>query len=207
MGIFDSKKKNMEKLKPVRASKEMLAADVKTLQTDPNKFGLSDAERENIIGEQTRAADAQRQSSVASLNEAALAGQPFQAGAFAQAARETGAPSEAAAAKAGRYATDLSRRMVEQRVGETRSALDAARERARENTRFWLQLGIDSVGSMMEFTKSVGDSLMSGGGAIGGTPAASGAAWSGAAGGGGAAAPAAAGATEAVPAAAALAAL
>lgn len=151
-------------LRPVKEAKEMLAEDLETLKTDPSKWGLTEAQRQQMIGEATQQAGQLQAERTRELTQAALAGQGFQQGEFAEAARAQGAESEQAAATAAVAANELSQQMIQQRSAETRAALDAARERARENARFWAKFGIDTMSAMNETASSM---MESGGGMAG----------------------------------------
>jgi len=134
---------------PIKTRKEMLAKDLNTLQSDPNALGMSDAEREKMIGQATRGAQAQQQQQAQQLNQAALAGQGFQAGALQDAARSSTDQGEAAAAQAAVGAGQLHQQMISQERSRILGELDAAANRAKENTRYWLNFGINSVGSVI----------------------------------------------------------
>jgi hypothetical protein len=137
------------KVNPVKQQKEMLAADLKTMRTDPNSLGLSDAERQKMIGQATQQATAQQQAQVGQLGQMALAGGPVASGAMQQAQMGIAESSGDAAVKAATGVNDLHTRMVEQNTNRIRAELDAARERTKENTRFWLNFGIKSVGTLI----------------------------------------------------------
>lgn len=136
------------KNKPVKTARELLGQDIEKLK-DPQAFGLSDAERQKIIGEAAQQDAAARQAQVSELGRQALAGQGFQAGAFQQAQESIAAGGEQAAAAAAAAAADLNQRMIEQGAAQARARLDAERERVRENTRFWLNMGINGAASIV----------------------------------------------------------
>jgi hypothetical protein len=136
------------KNKPVKTARELLAKDIEKLK-DPQAFGLSDAERQRIIADAAQQDAAARQSQVSELGRQALAGQGFQAGAFQQAQEEVATGGERASAGAAAAAADLNQRMVEQGAAQARARLDAERERVRQNTRFWLDMGIKGASAIV----------------------------------------------------------
>lgn len=136
-------------VKPIKQSREMLAADLATLRSDPQKLGLSDAEQEKMRSEAVQTASAQNQAQSSQLAQAALAGQGFQQGAFQNAQADLGESAADAGVKAGANIRDLNNRIIESKKADIMSRLDAEREKAKENTRFWLNLGIQGVGAII----------------------------------------------------------
>ncbi len=184
-----------DRLRPVKTSKMMLKADLNRLQTDPDSLGLTQSQQENMIAQSTQAARTGAQAQTAALSRDALAGQGFQAGAFSQAQQGVADTVQDAAVQAAPGVHQLHTALVQQEKARILGDLDAARERTRENTRFWMQFGVDAFSSMMSTLNSGSGAMgMLGGGGGGG--------------GGGAAAPAAAtSAIEAAPAVAGMAAM
>jgi hypothetical protein len=119
-------------LKPVKTAKQMLKADVETLQERPEELGLSDSEKQKIASEAQAQADARATAQISELGRTALAGQGFQQGALQEAARETAAEATAASAQATSAAEKMSREMIARESARIRAALDAQRGRARE---------------------------------------------------------------------------
>lgn len=150
-GADKAAKKNIIRspIKPIKQSRELLAADVNMMRTDPAKLGLSDAEKERMRAEAVQTASAQNQAQASQLAQAALAGQGFQAGQFEQAQQNLGQSAAEAGAKAGAQINELSNRIAERKKADIMSRLDAERERAKENTRFWLDFGIKGVGAIV----------------------------------------------------------
>ena len=136
-------------IKPVKQSREMLAADLEALREDPYKLGLTESQQEKMRADATQAATAQNQAASSQLAQAALAGQGFQQGAFQQAQSDLAESASDAGMKAGSTINELNNRIIEQKKSEIMSRLDAERERAKENTRFWLNFGIQGVGSIL----------------------------------------------------------
>lgn len=143
------------KNKPVKTARELLGQDLEKLK-DPQAFGLSDAERQRMIGDAAQQDAAARQAQVSDLGRQALAGQGFQAGAFQQAQEGIAAGGEQAAAGAASAAADLNQRMIEQGTAQARARLDAERDRVRENTRFWLNMGIQGASAIVSAAISGG---------------------------------------------------
>ncbi len=136
-------------VKPIKQSREMLAQDLAALRNDPMSLGLSRAEQQQMRADATQAATAQNQAQATQLAQQALAGQGFQQGAFNQAQAQLGQSAADAGVKAGAQINDLNNRIIEQKRGDIMQRLDAERERAKENTRFWLNMGIKGVSSIM----------------------------------------------------------
>lgn len=129
---------------PRKVLKQQLAADTATLQHDPNALGLSDPERQKMIGDATQQANAQQNAAVSQLGQSALAGQGFQQGAFTEAARAIPDQGEKAAAQAAVGVNQLHRQMVDSEKARIMGELDAMRARKAENVKFWTQFGIDT---------------------------------------------------------------
>src|SRR5688500_11737690 len=127
---------------PIKTRKEMLAKDLNTLQSDPNALGMSDAEREKMIGQATRGAQAQQQQQAQQLNQAALAGQGFQAGALQDAARSSTDQGEAAAAQAAVGAGQRHQQRVSQERSRILGERDAAAHRAQQHPRHGRDYGL-----------------------------------------------------------------
>ena len=138
-----------DKLHPRRTSREMLRADLATMQNNPNALGLSDAEKEKMRAEAVQTASAQNQALSGQLSQQALAGQGFQSGSFAQAQRDVGASSADAGTKAGTGINDLSNRMIESEKERIRAAVEQRRAQNEERARYWLNFGITSMGAMI----------------------------------------------------------
>jgi hypothetical protein len=138
------------KLRPVRDSKELLAADVNTLQNNPQALGLDAAQRQQMLSEATQASNAARQAQMTQLGQQALAGQPFQQNAFQQAQKSVAESGSQAQAQASSDINKLNQQMIESESNRIRSDLDAARQRAKENTQFWGQFGLDTVSTIVK---------------------------------------------------------
>lgn len=154
----------------VQQSKEMLAQDVKALRNDPMSLGLTGAEQEKMRADAVQTTSAQNQAQATQLSQAALAGQGFQQGAFQQAQEGLGEAAADAGLKAGAQINDLNNRIIEQKRGEIMSRLEAERDRIKENTRFWMNMGIQGVGAVISAAMGV-PSPLQGLGAPGGSSA------------------------------------
>lgn len=136
--------------KPVKAFKEMLARDVATLENNPEALGLTEAERDAMVAKEQTAAGAQRQGQQAELARQALAGQEFQQGAFTEAQGEIAEQAQQTGAAAAARAEGLHQQMIARESARIRQQMDAARERARQNARFWAKFSVDSAGQIMD---------------------------------------------------------
>lgn len=137
------------KLRPNKTQKEMLQQDLNTLQNDPDALGLSDAERQQIVGDATQQAGQLAQAQTSELARSALAGTPQQQSALNEAASSLTGASAQAGAEASRTASDLHQSMVQQEKARIMSDLDRRAAAERENRKFWLQFGIDSLATLM----------------------------------------------------------
>lgn len=135
-------------VKPVKTSKDMLASDLNTLQTDPSKLGLNEAERQQMLSEATQADNAARQAQVTQLGQQALAGNGVQAGAIQAAQKQVADAGGQAAAQASSDINKLNQQMITAESNRIRGELDAARERSRQNTQTWMQFGMDAASAL-----------------------------------------------------------
>lgn len=144
--------KNLDpKLNPRKAMVEMLARETKMLNEDPNKLGLTDAQKQQQVDEATRQAQAQTGNQNAALARTALAGQDFQQGAFQDAAAEASKGIDATAASASANAEAQHLALIEQARQRIMSGLAAERMRRRENRQYWANYamsGAQSIGEM-----------------------------------------------------------
>ena len=162
-------------VKPGKQSKEMLAADLQTLRTNPEALGMTEAEKEKMRADAVQTASAQNQAQSSQLAQSALAGQGFQQGAFNQAQQALGESAADAGVKAGSSINELNNRIIESESQRIRDALEAERKLKMEKDRFWLNLGIQGVGAVISAAMGGGASPLSGlqlpgsGGASGGS--------------------------------------
>jgi len=148
--VLSDRIRSSNRLKPVKTYKEMLKADVRRLQTNPESLGLSAAQRKQMVSEATEAAGSQRRAQMEDLAQMALAGQGFQQGAFSQAQRDVVEGAAQDAASAAQKVNDLNRRIIDAEKSRIRAELDAARGRARDDARFWAQFGLDSAATLVQ---------------------------------------------------------
>jgi len=146
--IYQAADGRKDNLRPVKTYKDMLKQDINTLQSDPSKFGMTEAQRRQMLGEAQQADAAQRQAQVQSLGQQALAGGPIAQQQLQQAAKTAASEGGEAAAQASADISKLNQRMIEQRKQQIWSDLDAARQRSREDVRFWTQFGLDSAAAV-----------------------------------------------------------
>lgn len=147
----DFKAKVKNSLSPRKAWADQMNKDWTALTKDPMSLGMSDAEREKLIGEATAQANASQNAQVSQMNQAALGGQGFQAGTFAQGARDVAAQSSDAAAKATVGINQLNQSMIDKEKERIYAEMDAARQRKTETDNFWRGLGIDAVAGLIGF--------------------------------------------------------
>lgn len=133
------------RLKPVQTYKDILKQDVKMLQEDPTKLGMTEAQRRQMQSEAQQADAAQRQAQIQQLGQQALAGGAVSQGQLQQAAQTVAQQGGEAAAKTSADINKLNQRLIEQRKQQIWSDLDAARQRSREDARFWSQFGVDTA--------------------------------------------------------------
>lgn len=173
-GIKAASDNSKRTVSPVRQSREMLAADVNTLRNDPGALGLSDAERQKMIADATQQAGALQQAQTSQLAQAALAGTPQASQQLQQAAQGIAAQGGQAAVQAASGVNQLNQQIIDSEKQRIRAALEAERERVKENTRFWLNMGITGVGALISAATGGGAGIAAGlgGAAMGGGQAA-----------------------------------
>lgn len=162
--IYDSLNKGG--IKPIKTRREMLEADLNQMRTDPNAFGLTDAEREKYIGDATRAAGASQQAQLSQLSQAALAGTPQAQAQLQSLQQQILGAGDDAAVRAGAEANSLHRQMVDREVARIRSELDAQAERVKENTRYWLNFGFTAAGALIAAATGGGAGIAAAAGSI-----------------------------------------
>lgn len=146
--MADPGDEKLGRLKPVKTYKDILKERLNTMQTNPSALGMSAAERSQIQSEAQQADSQQRQASIQSLGQQALAGGPVAQQQLQQAAIDTAAQGGEAAAKTSADINKLNQRMIEQSKQQIMADLDAARQRSREDARFWSQFGLDAAASV-----------------------------------------------------------
>ncbi len=114
---------------------ERLAKENALLNSDPNKLGLTDAEKQQQVADATQQASAQVGNQNQQLGQMALAGQGFQQGAFANAAADgqQNVENVAASAAANAEADHLQKiEMARERIMQGLVALRASRQERRK---------------------------------------------------------------------------
>lgn len=157
------------KLKPIKESKELLAADLDRMRNDPDSLGLTQSQQDQMIGAAQEQARATQQAQTSTLARSALAGNEMQAGALQEAARGISDQGDAAAATAAANVQQMHRQLVSQEKARILGDLAAQRERARENARFWTQFGFTAAGSVIGAALGNPMSPLAGAQALGGT--------------------------------------
>lgn len=150
-----SKQKKL-KLRPDRTFKDMLAGDIHTMRQDPLALGYSDAEREQMMSEGLEASRANMQAQQSQVSRQALAGQDFQAGAYADAQRNIAEAGQETVADLSRDIMQANLARISQEEQRIRSDLDKQRQIKEDKMRFWSQFGIDGVTGLLE---SIGGAL------------------------------------------------
>lgn len=137
--------------KPLNArkqQKEMFAADLDTMRNDPDALGLTEAQRQTMIGSASQQAQAGAVAQTAQLGRDALAGQGFQQGSFADAARGLADTGEDAAVKATVGVNELHRSMIDSEKAriEGRLAEEVARKDAQK--KMMAKMGVNIAGAL-----------------------------------------------------------
>lgn len=127
-----------------REERDMLAADLERLKTDPDSLGMTDEQRQEMISEATQEARTAAQGQMSQLSRDALAGQGFQQGAFLEAQQQAANQTADAAARASADARTLHNQLVEQEKARILGNVRRERELAAENAKFWAQFGLDA---------------------------------------------------------------
>lgn len=141
--------RNNGTLRVGKAEKLQLGADQARLQNDPNSFGLSDTEKDNMAAKAADTAGKQSQAAAGDLAQAALAGQGFQAGAFETAQRGLGEGAADAAVTARTGINDLHSRMVESAKQDVANRIHAERMSKKQEAQFWSQFAVDSTANLV----------------------------------------------------------
>lgn len=153
---------NANPLAPIKKQKDMLRSDLARMENDPGSFGLSEAERRQMIGEQQRQANAAQQAQQSNLARTALGGQGFQQGGFTEAASDIAASGAEATAQASANVQDLNQAMIDKELTRVRGELAEAADRKRANDAFWRDRGI-ALGMMMMGSPQMAQALTSAG--------------------------------------------
>lgn len=131
-----------------KSSKDMLERDLGTLDNDPWKLGLSDAEHQRTVDQ----AVSQEKSSVgaqqAEIARSQMGASGFNQGMLAEGSRAISAPMSEAAARASAAATALSTKQISERRSEIQQRLDREREIKREKTAQTLNIIFSTVGTV-----------------------------------------------------------
>ena len=120
------------RLNPIKASKQMLANDVETMQKSPWEFGLSDSQKTGMVDRATAAMRSQLNQTAAQMNRAGISRGGDLAGRNAGAIRGLLDTEAQAAAGASGQAQTISQQMIMQEEARIRAELDAARARRKE---------------------------------------------------------------------------
>jgi hypothetical protein len=155
----------------VNPRKEMvarLAQENAMLKEDPNKLGLSDQQKSQMVDAATAQTSAKMAGQNSELAKIALSGQGFQQGAFAEQAREAqkGVAETQAAAQAQAEAMHLQK--IEQARDRIMQGLAAERMTRRQNRQYWANYGLSAGTSIASMFLNPGGILNGGGGGGGG---------------------------------------
>lgn len=116
---------------------------------DPSSLGMSDAEIEAAIAKGRQQSMSEQQANIMALNQASLAGQGFQAGGLAEAARNLTDEGAAAAGETSAQVNDLNQRLIEQRSNQLRSEVQGEMLRQEEVSKYnfdKLLKGVEALG-------------------------------------------------------------
>ena len=129
---------------PRKIAKMMAYENLAKMRKDPSQFGLSQADRQQMVGEAISAAGQAAAAQQAGMARQAMGQGGFQAGYMQQAARQMGDAPSKAAAEASMRARQLSEAKIAQAASETQRQLDevfrkrmAAQQATRENIKAW----------------------------------------------------------------------
>lgn len=158
--LVDAIKSQTKGLNPIRRRKDLLRADAEALANNPAALGLSEQQRQQMQSEANQAITAQKQGQVQQLNQAALAGQGFQQGGFAQAAQDVANSGAEASAKASADISALSEQKANAEANRIRNALNTAADARKEDVKFWANFGLQGISQSIDainaFSNGVG---------------------------------------------------
>jgi hypothetical protein len=146
-------------LSPRKKLRDQLKADWSRMTTDPDSLGLSEAQKADMLAQQTQAARTGAQGQVAQLSRDALAGQGFQAGAFAQAQQDVADQVQDATVKAQPDVNRLHHELVNKERDRIMGDMQRKKQENAAEAQFWAQFGLDSaatIGNLMNGTPAAG---------------------------------------------------
>ena len=138
---------------PRKIAKMMAYENLAKMRKDPSQFGLSQADRQQMVGEAMSAAGQAAAAQQAGMARQAMGQGGFQAGYMQQAARQMGDAPSKAAAEASMRARQLSEAKIAQAASETQRQLDEVfrkRMAAQQATRENIKAGADVATSVAE---------------------------------------------------------
>lgn len=136
--------------------RERLATGMDRLQNDPMSLGMSDQDIEEMLAKHQQAGINQQLAQAAQLQQAALAGQGFQAGAFNQAYEDISAQADQNMATASKNVMDANQALIEQNKGMLLSEIYGQIDRKSAAAQFWAQYGMDQAGAAAEALDAAG---------------------------------------------------
>jgi hypothetical protein len=151
-----SVKKQFGTRNPRKLAKQMAYENLAKMRKDPSQFGLSQADRQQMVGEAMGAAGQAAAAQQAGMARQGMGQGGFQAGYMQQAARQIGDAPSKAAAEASMRARQLSEAKIAQAAGETQRRLDEVfrkRMAARQATVADLQAGTEAATAIAEIAK------------------------------------------------------
>jgi len=112
---------------------------------DPRGLGLSLSDKDEMVNQATLQATQQAAVNQRAINQAALAGQGFQAGQFAEASQRAGDVTAQAGSEASAAASELSQQLIEARSAQIRQELAIAAEQKRQRKQYWGTMGLKAL--------------------------------------------------------------
>lgn len=158
-------------LTPIKTAKELHAADVKALQQNPDSLGLTEQERQRYISDATSASQRAQQAQLMQLAQAPLSSPGLSQAEILGMQQQVLEQGDDTAVKAAAQANSLHYQLRQSEMNRIRNDVEAWRARKEEQTRYWLDKGIQGVGAVIAAATGGGAGIAAG---IGGAAAASG---------------------------------
>jgi hypothetical protein len=136
------------KVNPRKIQMDILSQDARMMQNNIGGAGLTEAQKQQQVTAATQQANAQAQTQVQQMGRMALGGQNFHQAALVDAARASSEQVALAGAQARSNAEQQSLDKIQMFKDNTLAALDAEREKRKQNRQFWMQFGLDSVATI-----------------------------------------------------------
>jgi hypothetical protein len=152
------------RLRSKRRAKDMLLADVNTMNKTPWALGMTDAQKQEMVDQAQQTAGMQAASQQAELERQTMAaGSGLQAGYLQEASRGIADESGKAGAAASAQANLASRQLIEQRSAEIRGRLAGDVQQAIQSQQYWTDKGFEALGAAESGARFLGDAGLLGG--------------------------------------------